>query len=58
MGQAFNLSGDFDEARSSLKKALELAPQDAAIQRELHVVDKRLRAYQQQQKQAFSKLFG
>lgn len=52
-GCAKNQVGDFDEARDDLKKALLLAPADAAIKAELAKVNAKIQAQRAKEKRAF-----
>ncbi|CAH9124329.1 unnamed protein product [Cuscuta epithymum] len=57
-GQAHLALNDIDSAVESFKKALELEPNDAGIKKELAVAKKKIADRREQEKRAYSKLFG
>ncbi|KAI3895902.1 hypothetical protein MKW98_025693 [Papaver atlanticum] len=57
-GQANMALNAIDAAVDSFKKALELEPNDGAIKKELAVAKKRIADRRNQEKKAFSKMFG
>ncbi|CAH9079730.1 unnamed protein product [Cuscuta epithymum] len=57
-GQAHLALNDIDSAVESFKKALELEPNDAGIKKELAAAKKKIADRREQEKRAYSKLFG
>jgi len=57
-GQANRGLKDLDGAKADLSKALELAPTDKGIQRELAAVKKEMDAYKAKEKKAYAKMFS
>ncbi|GAB2267270.1 Peptidyl-prolyl cis-trans isomerase cyp40 [Dionaea muscipula] len=56
-GQAYTALNDIDAAVESLKKALELEPNDAGIKRELAAAKKKIADRRDQERRAYSRMF-
>jgi len=57
-GQAYSLKGEFAAAKKALDKALELAPGDKLIEKELRLLAKKEEAHKAKEKKMFGKMFG
>ncbi|KAJ8794709.1 hypothetical protein J1605_003018 [Eschrichtius robustus] len=49
---------EYDQALADLKKAQEIAPEDKAIQAELHKVKQKIKAQKDKEKAAYAKMFA
>ena len=58
LARALAGSKEFDAAQEQLAKALNLAPEDKAIQKEVQVIKLAEKKYLQAEKKKFSKMFG
>jgi tetratricopeptide (TPR) repeat protein len=58
LGQAHCGCSEFEEAIAVLKRAIELAPEDANLKREVQVVQKAQVAFRQKERKMYSNMFG
>eukprot|EP00997_Jenningsia_sp_PLL12_P007306 NODE_3917_length_716_cov_68.788606_g3307_i0.p1 GENE.NODE_3917_length_716_cov_68.788606_g3307_i0~~NODE_3917_length_716_cov_68.788606_g3307_i0.p1 ORF type:complete len:192 (-),score=87.25 NODE_3917_length_716_cov_68.788606_g3307_i0:139-690(-) len=57
-GQALSAKQDYEDARAALKKALEIAPGDKAIERELVALQKKVDQHKQKEKKMYANMFS